>query len=210
MRIELLDLFQSKEIAHPTCISSMTILNGTLRVLVTGYPWWKEHRAFSDGGQLELCFEGLSEGSLDVTLASGDEDDFEALEDFAVRSLEGVEWAQPSSHHIYCSAPLKDALRLYAAVHDHLVDVGSFRTPQDFLNFDFNGKLSGFLSHAGSNSFLVARAPQSISQIICDELIRQGVPHDILTITLPPEQRLWVTLGSANFLCDTATAIFEA
>lgn len=210
MRVELIDLLQSSIIVHPTRISSMTILNGTLQVLVTGYPWWKAHKDFSDESQLEIYFEGSSYGSLDVTLASGDEHDFEALEDFAVRSLEGVDWAQPNSHTIYCSGPLKDTLRLHAVVHDYLVDVGSFKKPQDFLNFDSEGRLACFQLIATFNSFLVASAPQSISQIICEELTRQGVSHNILMLTLPLEQRLWVRLGSGNFLCDSAVAIFEA
>jgi hypothetical protein len=209
MRIELTELLKSQDIVHPTRILSMAIKNGTLQVLVQGYPWWKSHGTSADEEELELCFEGLSEGSLDLTLASGSEDDYEALETFAVRSLANVDWAQPSSHSIYCSAPLQDPLRLYTVVQDHLLDVDSFKKPSDFLNFDFDGRLNGFMAIASSSLFLVARAPQSLSQIICEELTRQGVPHNVLTKTLPLEQRLWVTLGSFNFLCQSAMAIFE-
>jgi len=187
----------------------MTISDGTLRMFVAGYPWWKAHNDFSDEDQLEIHFGGLSDGSVGVTLASGDPNDFEQLENFEVQALEAIDWAQPSIHQIYCSEPLKDVFALHAVVHDYLIDVGSFKLPHDFLNFNFDRKLSGFASIARTDSFLVARAPESLCAIICEELERQGVPHHLLTSTLPQEKRIWVSIGDCNFLCDTATAIFD-
>jgi len=209
MRINLLDLLQSNPIVHPTRIASMAISDGTLRIAVTGYPWWKPRADFSDDGQLEIRFEGLSDGYLDVTLASGDEDDLEALEGFALRSLENIDWAQPCIHAIYCSGPLQNPLAIYAVVNDYLVDVEAFKTPDDFLNFNFDGKLSSFAETGASNSFLVARAPESVRQIICEELTRQSVPYNVITTKLPPEKRLWVTLGDGHFLCDKAFTVFD-
>lgn len=177
---------------------------------VLAYPWWKAHGNSADRAKLTLVFGGISQGFLDACLGRGCEDSDEDLEDFHVQALEDIEWAQPCTHHIYGSSPLPNALLLYAVLKDYLIDVNAYRLPEDFLNFDFDGKLRRFVEFTSSNSYLVAQAPESVCNIICEELTRQGVTHNAIKVyEAPQEKRLWIRLGKGDFLCDSAIALFD-
>ena len=126
------------------------ISHDSLRICITGYPWWQPTPDYEDTRELEILFQGPLEGVLDVALV-GPWD--EALESFSATSLEHVDWAQPGVHSIYCSSPLPNALSLYAVLKDHLIDARSYKKPEDFLNFDFDETLKGFIRNTSTNSF---------------------------------------------------------
>ena len=202
MRVDLLELLSTNPIAHPTRIERATICQGRLELLVAGWVWWSAAVAGADEQQVTLGFERLSSGELPVCLR--DESYNEDLEDFSIRPLVGVEWAQPESNSVYCYAPLTDPAAVYARLQSYLYGVGSFKGPGDFLN---NGEtLSRFAKLTSGRSYQVARGPDVISDLVCQELGAQGVPHNVLTNRLPAEDRLWVKLNGSSFLCQSAWA----
>ena len=207
MRMDLMELLRSKAIAHPTIINSISVEGGNVRVRVSGWPWWDASSEKKEG-KIEFVFEGVSEGEIEIGVTNSNDHYFnEALEDFEIKSLNDVAWAQPNSQSVYCSSPIPRPWELYALLHDHLVKEGSFKRPADFLNSAQT--FESFYKIAASNSFMVAHCPEVICKIVCDELIRQGVPHNVLSRALNADTRLWVRLNEADFLCQTATAIFE-
>lgn len=210
MQSDLVQLLASRSITHPTHIKSIEFADGTLTIILMGYPWWKAHRDFAERATLTMVFGGISKGIFDVSFADGGEDNDEDLENFHVQPLEVIDWAQPCTHHIYGTSPVPNALLLYAVLKDYLIDISAYRPPEDFFNFDFDGKLRRFEELMSFTPYLVARAPESICNVICAELGRQGVTHNAFkAFEASPEKRLWVRLGKGDFLCDPATALFD-
>lgn len=203
MEVDLLELLRKTSIVHPTRITAVQISGGLLRMHIMGFPWWQPGSGL-DEGELEIVFTGPLEGVFDIDV---DDSWDEALENLAVKSLENVGWAQPKAHSIYALRPLANPMALYAAVKKYLIDMASFKTPEDFLNFDFEEAYQGVIRN--TFVFLVADAPESVRQVICDELARQGVPVQVLTRESPPEKRIWVSMHNTSFVCESAKAIWS-
>ncbi|MDO8289046.1 MAG: hypothetical protein Q7T44_07490 [Parvibaculum sp.] len=207
MRIELVGLLTQRQIIHPTEIISTSVQANTLRIRVEGYPWWMASPDLSERQSLELIFEGVTQGTLDLEDLSPDE--FvgdEALEDFDVCSLAALDWAQPNIHSIFCSSPLSNPMQLYMLLHDYLEDAGSFRKPAAFLNG--GARLSSFAQITSARSFKIAECPQSVCDLICHELDEQGVRYNVMSTDLPSDNRLLVRLGDSHFLCEVAYVEF--
>lgn len=206
MRVELFAFLAAHLIEHPTRIDRATIEQDRLELLVSGNPWWRPGASYEDEGRITLGFEGLTEGALTVWF---DNDSSEALEDFEVRRLGGVDWAQPASHAIDCYERLPDPAALYAKLQDYLTDAGAFLNAADFLNG--GGTLSRFaaLTSTGPDVliggyYLLARAPEVVCRLLCDELDWQRVGYRLEVKPQPLDDRLWVTLGESDFLCESA------
>jgi hypothetical protein len=210
MRMELIKLLHSNEIVHPTTIKAANFHQGRLSISVSGYPWWKPPGARAVDGSIELIFNGLSEGTLDACISnldfSGNEHD-EALEDFGVEPLSSFAWAPPDVHSIYCSSALREPASLYESLDNYLVTNDSYRRPLDFLNSC--ATLSQFRELCASNSFLLARCPDAIRELLCVHLVREGVAFNVISTSATPENRLRVKLGNSDFLCDEAIAEFD-
>jgi hypothetical protein len=200
--VNLTDLLQTRDIAHPTRVARASLQGDRLSLTVQGHPWWKRDPQPGEESTLELIFEGISWGTLDLTLSAAEWD--EVLEDFRVQPLVDVDWAQPDARSIFCYAPLPDPFRLYAALHEWLRDRDAFKTAADFLNS--GDDITRFAEITATQSYLVAKGPEIITQILCDELSRQDVPFEVHTFDLPTDRRLWVRLGAADFLCERAVA----
>jgi hypothetical protein len=204
--MKVTELLRSREIAHPSRLSSALLSNRELRLTITGHPWWREDEWSGSEDQLVLVFRGVAAGRLDTETILDFEND-EALEEFEVSALDEHEWAAPSIYSVYCHAPLTDPLRLYALVEDYLRKAEAPMTARDYLNMD-TGQLQRFQEITSSTSYLVARAPEAIKQIVCDELVHQSVPHNILTTPLPRDDLLLVRFGGSQFFCEEAVAEF--
>src|SRR5271155_2569639 len=198
MRIDLAGLLQSRPISHPTRIVSASILSGALRVIVRGNAWWRPSSTTVDERTIEFAFENIREGHIKIE-DFGDDD--EALETFEITASAEVGWAQPDAFSIFCSGPLKDPLKLYLRVHDFLKEIDAYREPDEFLNYA-SGRLAQFIQITSSSSFLVARGPECIRKIVCDELEKQGVAHNVIATALTPRRGWLVRLGESHFLCD--------
>ena len=206
MRLNLIELLAANPIAHTTRVECATVRQDCLELVVRGYAWWNAAVAGAHEQQITLGFEGVSDGELPVCLANQFWD--EALEDFSVRPLTNVGWAQPGSKSIYCSGPLADPATIYARLQTYLGEVGAFKGPGDFLN---NGALlSSFAKVTSGQSYLIARGPDVVCHLLSEELDRQAVPHNVLTHHCPVENRLWVSLNGSSFLCATAWAEFAS
>jgi hypothetical protein len=204
-RTELLKLLNERPIAHPTTLESLDAVAGSLRMTFVGYKWWEP--APGDG-RIVFVFEGLSEGSVDISFFNAVNFDWdEALEDFHIQPLALAEWALPATESIYCSTALKDPLSLYAELHDYLSGAGSYLRPEQFLNC--GGSLKKFSAITASHSYMIARGSASVCEVVRRELDRQRVTYNIITTNLPPENRLWVEFGDADFLCEAAFAEFD-
>ena len=205
MRIDLLDLLADREIVHPTRISAVTWAGSELVLSLTGYRWWEQ--ACTDcraDGALRCVFGGVADG----TLHPGVMDDDEALEDFAIRPITDVPWAQPADWSIYCSAALPDPMAIYVGLHDFLAREGAFYTPADFLNGA--AEISRFAAITQAPGFMLGSGPECVRALLCAELERQGVRFSVIHTMRDVESRLLVRLGGSSFVCDTAVAEFEA
>jgi hypothetical protein len=205
--VDLGELLAERDIIHPTQIETVSWSDDQLQITLRGYRWWE--RPYSDrsvDGRIRLIFGGLLDGSL-----RPDEFDFkddEALDEFELLPASDVAWAQPSDWSIFCSGPIPEPLQIYIRLHDFLHDAGSFLTAGDFLNQA--DKLGAFSEMARSRSFLLARGPACVRDLLCRELERQAVPHNVLSTTADTAPNFLVRLGRSAFLCCSAEAEFDA
>jgi hypothetical protein len=206
MKADLLDLLRQREIVFPTRIAAVEGGHRQLRVTIAGCPWWRETEMGErlQEEQIVLLFEGI-QGLLDAeTLLDWEYD--EALESFEVSPLSEQRWANGlTSYSTYCSERLPDPLRLYSVVADYLWEAGAPRSPRDYLNVP-HGTLASFCAITATTSYLLARAPEYLHQMISAELLRQNVRHNVLTEKGRPDDGLLVQLGASSFMCANATA----
>ena len=204
MKTDLLDLLRQREIVHPTRIAAVEVSHRQLRLTIAGHLWWRETERTEDE-QVVFSFEGVEEGLLDAeTLLDMEED--EALELFEVSPMAEQGWAHGgTSYATYCSEPLPEPLRLYAAVEDYLWDVGAPRSARDYLNVP-HGSLTRFCELTKAGSYLVAEAPEHLHHIISAELLRQDVTHNVIANERPSNHGLFVQIGGTSFVCESATA----
>ena len=124
---------------------------------------------------------------------------------FHVSPLSEQGWAHGrTSYGTYCSEPLPDPLRLYAVV-DYLWEAGAPRSPRDYLNAP-HGTLASFCAVTKTSSYLLARAPEHLDQIISAELLRKNVRHNGPAHKDRPDDGLFGELGGSSFVCQNATA----
>ncbi len=207
MKIALLDLVKAREIVHPTKVKSVELSASGLRLMLEGAAWWIGDPRST--GSIEFWFEDISDASIDMSLYCAVGSDYwdEMLEEFTIESAVDLAWAQPACHSIYCSAPLRDQFSLFAAVHDYLAQVDAFHKVDDFLNM--GGTVRKFIEITSSTSYLVAKGPDVIRDIVMKELEKQGVPFTVLTHALSPDERLFVRFGPNVFFCRSAIATFD-
>ena len=202
-RRDLLDLLIDRPIVHPTKIDAVTWRDGQLTIAVSGHRWWAspyEDRQIE--GKISLVFDGLEKGRLLTDeLQAGDD---EALEDFEVITVSEVPWAQAREWSIYCSGPIGEPIALFAKVYDYLRLSDAFLEPQHFLNQARD--ISGFAAMTRASGFLVGRGPICIRDLICGELERQAVPHNVVRTAIDTEPQFLVRLGNSAFLCHQALA----
>jgi hypothetical protein len=140
-----------------------------------------------------------------------DEFDFqddEALDAFELLAASDVAWAQPSDWSIFCSGPIPEPLPIYVRLDDFLQGERSFLAAGDFLNQA--DKLSAFIEMTGSPSFLLARGPACVRDLLCSELERQAVPHNVLSTMADTGPNFLVRLERSAFLCRGAEAELDA
>lgn len=204
MRKALIELLAERPIVHPTHVEAMAWDGGELRITVRGHAWWAAPYGPPKEGVIRFIFSHLSEGSLDVADLNFHDD--EALEDFSVVSVEPENWAGPMEWSIFCSGPIPAPLDLYIRLQDFLAAEEAFRGPADFLNRA--STLSAFKDMAGSAGFLLARGPASVRDVLCAELARQGVPHNVVHTQPDTAGDILVRLGGSAFLCHVVEAEF--
>jgi hypothetical protein len=208
VRTNLLELLAATSIAHPSAVAWIRVEAGGIRIRISGWRWWDPRIDPRIEGQIDLIFEEVSEGAIGVgESTNGHPYGDEVLEDFAVRPLSDVPWAQQASGTIYCSSALPDPFALYAILHDYLAGERAFLKPADFLNSAYS--LEIFRKNVATGSYCIGSGPDVVCDLICHELERQHVVHNVIAHQTKPETRLWVTFGEQDFLCERAFAGFE-
>ncbi len=206
MKTDLLDLLARTAIVHPTRIAAVEAGPHELRITIAGYPWWHPVEAGLDQ-RIVFSLEGVREGVLDAATLL-DMDDDEALEFFSVTRLEDEPWADGgTSYSIYCSAPLRDPVRLFTAVEEYLKEAEAPRSVSAYLNVP-DDSLAGLLELSAKGSFLLAEAPEALRDVIITELRDQGVAHNVLQSQRPKQTGLFVQIGNSWVVCAAATAAF--
>lgn len=200
---DLLDLLAERPIVHPTTIDAVRWSGSQLTIEVRGHRWWASpYEDRHAEGAIRLVFSGLEEGCLLTDELQPN--DNEALDDFEVLSVSDVPWAQPSEWSIYSSGPIDDPLSLFSKVHDYLCLNEAFLRAENFLNQA--ASLSAFTAMTQTSGFLVGRGPAAVRDLICAELGRQGVAHNVIHSAADMEPRYLVRLGNSAFLCHEAVA----
>jgi hypothetical protein len=212
MPVDLRDLLRSHHVVHPSRILSADLSNGGLRLFITGYPWWLDKNDPVTEEAITFDFTGVSEGSLDLADVLHPHNN-EALDRFEVCSLTDIEWALPDAFQIFCHEPLPDPVALYSKLQDYLRMARAIKGARHFLNVDsFPGRagaLSRFTQVVKSQSYLIARGPERVRQVICEELHRQSVSSNTLPLPDKSDDRLLVRLGCSWFYCVAAVASAE-
>jgi hypothetical protein len=206
MRVELVSLLATHCIAHPSRITHAGWHGDAFFLGVQGFPWWRERPSTPlTEEQITFTFSNLGPGIIRT-----DEFDFaddEALEDFDITAVAEVPWAMARDFSVYCSGPIRDPLALYVRLDDYLSSKGAFMSARDFLNQ--SAQIETFVDMARSSTFLVARGPECIRALVCDELKAQGTPHKVLDTIASVEAKYLVALGGSQFLCHRAEAEFD-
>ncbi len=203
MIVELQRLLRERQVIHPSTITSAAVADGTLRVAIAGHRWWREVPGPTEAN-IMFVFEGLSEGCIAASMADGDD---EVLEEFSVQNLSGLSWAGPANHQVFCQGPIPSPSDLYSRLQSYLVGERAFWSIDTFLNCAMS--LSQFAQLAQETSFLVARGPDAVRDLVCAELSRQSVKHNVLSHDLRQDDRLLVELKGDRFLCRKAWAEFD-
>ena len=197
----LLELLKERRVVHPTRIIAVEAGHRSMRLTVSGYPWWR------DGGRGEdkiiVSFAGIGEGNLAPETILDFEQN-EALEIFSVSRIVQNKWAYGGfSHETYCNQPLPEPLQLYAVVEDYLRQLDAPKSARDFLNLP-DGMFSRFCSMTRNRSYLVSRAPDGVQDVIAAELGLQRVGYSVVSKEATQTDRLFVQIGSSSFQCDSA------
>ncbi|MBT9473747.1 MAG: hypothetical protein V4514_20630 [Pseudomonadota bacterium] len=202
-RRNLLDLLIDRPIVHPTRIDAVAWRGRQLTIAIRGHRWWASpYEDRQTEGKVSLVFNGLEEGRLLTDELNPDDD--EALEGFEVIPVSDVPWAQGCDWSIYCSGPIGEPISLFAKVHDYLRLSEAFFGPEHFLNEATD--ISRFVAMTKAGGFLVGRGPACIRDLICAELERQGVPHNVVRTITDTGPKFLVRLGHSAFLCQEALA----
>jgi len=147
--MDILELLRQREIAHPSRLVSASLSAGEFRLIIEGYPWWRDGAAPAEG-RIIMRFAGITSGDLDLAgLLSADEN--EVLEEFEVHLTSDLNWAQPEKASIFCSAPLPNPILVFTAVQDFLATSNAALTPADFLNG--GDRLSRFIEITSAPDF---------------------------------------------------------
>jgi len=202
-RRNLMDLLADKPIVHPTRIDAVVWRGRQLTIHVRGHRWWASpYEDRLSEGAISLVFNGLEDGRLFTDQLQPDDDG--ALAGFKVLPVSDVPWAQASRWSIYSSGPIAEPLALFAKVHDYLQQTQAFLGADRFLNQATD--LSRFVATVQSSGALVGQGPTPIRDLICTELERQRVPHNVVQTVPDVEARYLVRLGDSGFLCQEAFA----
>lgn len=204
----LFKLLQERTIVHPTIITSATLSsNDNLTLYIEGFPWWRAVAGDDHNGKSEFIFSGIEAGCLDVTTLT--DGDFEALDEFHIYECDDVPWAQNNGFAIYCSQSIPDPFTLYGIAHDWLHTNKSPFEIKDYLNFGNSGLIRDYARICRSDSFLIARAPSELADLLCDELSRSKVAHT----KLPERQRnlpqFAISLAGSHFFCRNAVCVHD-
>ncbi|KSB90608.1 hypothetical protein AS593_21765 [Caulobacter vibrioides] len=202
MRRDLYGLLQERSIVHPTRVEAITWRQGRLSVEVSGWRWWDAScpNPATDGA-ITFVFDEVTEGRF--LLDRLDRDD-EMLDEFEIRLVAETPWARSADWSIYCSAAVPDPLAIYVAVEDYLRRNEARFGVEDFLNQ--GSGLRAFIEMTKAPGFLLARAPECIRDLICEELDRQCVRYSVVQTVADTESRFLVTLGRSTFFCEGAIA----
>lgn len=202
-RQNILELLTDRPIVHPTRIDAVEWRGRQLTIAVRGYRWWAspyEDRQIE--GEISLVFNGLGKGLLLTDELEPDDD--EALDGFEVFPVSDVPWAQACDWSIYCSGPIDEPVSLFTKVQDYLRRCDAIVGPEHFLNQATN--LASFVTMTKAGGFLVGRGPPCIRDLVCAELERQAVPHNVVPTPEDSEPEFLVRLGNSAFLCQEALA----
>ena len=131
----------------------------------------------------------------------------EVLEDFYVDRTSELDWAQPATSDVFCSAPIPRPLEIYHRLERYLEERNALKSPDDFLNGA--GRLSRFLEYASSSMFLLSTGPAAITDLVVAELQEQGVPYSLQPTRGREVPPITVRLGSHGFFCERASAEFD-
>jgi len=207
MRVDLVTLLTERSLSHPTRIVEALFKGDDLRMHVVGWPWWLPDGDTTKDHSIHFVFEHLGEGFIEPR--TFDQDETEALEPFEVMPSSQLAWAQPNGFEVYCNAPLREPLEIYARVNDFLAQTGSFRGADWYLNFSYTRGLAGFAGVAQSNSYLLARVPPALHRVVTEELQRQHVSYNEIPTKFGSPGELLVTIQNSQFFCRTAFAEFD-
>jgi hypothetical protein len=208
MQVNLHELLrESRPLQHPTRIKGVVLTDGEMRWSLQGLPWWRENAHTFGEVEFTFIFRGIDWGMLDLSSALDSSED-EILELFDISRLTEHDWAQPCGFEIYGHAPLPDPLSLYARIEDHLREADAAKTARDFLNMDDQGLLGSFREFTCSFLYLLAPVPESLREIVCDELQRQAVPYNVLGGKGRQIDGFLVRLGDGSFVCQEAIGEF--
>ena len=211
MQISLLELLSEKEICHPSRIIDLQFYsNNSLKITVTGFPWWLGDTRTSDEGKITFHFEDIEDGSIEPNLILHDMFD-EDLEKFEAIKLSDCEWARGTECEIFCSAPLTSPMEIYKIFHDFLISTNCPYKVSDYLNFGISNKIEDFVSMTKKNNFLLFTGAESAGKIIVDALEAHKHQYKILRrkdLDLS-QDLIFAQFHNSYLICKKAYAVYD-
>ena len=205
--MELASLLRNRSVGHPSRVVAATLEGREFRFRVVGWPWWTDSADHDRDHEIEFIFQGVGDGILEPV--NFDSEHNKALEPFSVVASTDSPWAQPRVSAIYCNAPLPRPLEIYLKVHDFLASHGAFRRAWQYLNCPETEQLTPFVEITQTSSYLLGRFPPVLRDLVCAELVAQGVSYSELPVGLEYPGQLIVTIQMSQFFCESAEAVFE-
>lgn len=211
MRIDLLDLFDTREIVNPSTIAKIELEAGSIKATVFGYPWWRSPKGRPNEGTLTMTFQGIEYALIDHGTLIYDFEDH--LDIFWGGSWNALPWRQGASGSIYCNRPIPDPVAVFVAVENYLSEQTCPFGPEEFLHsYGGDGFLTSFKNLVESPGYYLGGGPAPICHLICAELDRQGVTYKLHGATGEnddPELQYFSLTGQTFIVCEKAFAEFD-
>jgi hypothetical protein len=205
MLVDVKELLTTRRIHHPATCQFIGVVDGTLVLRFRGVPWWRPQFQFTDEADIEFRFENVEGGQFEFHHFY-DLDWHDALEIFSVQSAKEVAWFGQEQTSIFCSAPLSDPIKIFAIVHDFLVEQDALYRVSKYLNAH---TISRFVELACYNGFFLGGFPSVLADMICAELRTQNVAYTQFSGVRKDHDKLLVNLEGTQFFCSSAVAVFD-
>ncbi|MEH6631132.1 MAG: hypothetical protein V7776_09905 [Halopseudomonas aestusnigri] len=208
MRIDLIELLNSKELCHPTKINFMeSTFERQFRIEVSGYPWWLGNSQTPSEGKICFHIEDIIEGCVGAEVICRDCSE-EDLENLSANLLAEQEWAKGVQCEIFCSSPLADPFSLYAYLDDYLGSLSCPYSANKYLNMGHEKSFSNFRNITLEKRYLLSNAPEKICVVICEFLKGQKVDFNVIKSKDISGDFIYLTLGEGYFICGKAYATY--
>ncbi len=208
IQVDLFDLINRVEIEHPTELTGIDItLPSTVRLEVTGSPWWKGSKSNSPE-TVAILLEEIHESRIIMEDLVNDQCEF--MEGFEIQETRSIAWAGPKTKSIYGASAIEDPFSLIEKVDVYLREYASVFEASSFFNFGLTGTYTEFKEITRGNSYLLGIFPEALGHFVESCLVQNGVSYSMIErLENQVTPRYFLRFYESYFFCDSAFALYE-